>query len=358
MKLAIVSGGTGGHIYPGIAVADELKRQYPSAEILFLGSAEGLESDVVPKAGYRIELIRSRALLRKVSYKSVSAPFVSLIGFFQSLVILRRFRPQAVLSTGGYASLPVVLAAKLLGLPFYLHEQNVLPGVTNRFYARWAREVFLSFAASRTYLPGTVTGNPVRREILAADRESSRKKFGYGPADRVVFIMGGSQGAKRINDVVGETVREIAESRKQKAEHRDLKIVHVIGRRDWPGFKDQGSEFYRPLEYLYNIGEVLAAADLVVSRAGATALAEFACRGLPMVLVPFPFSAEGHQDLNARAVEEAGAGLTIKNSEFTPERFLALISGRQLDLGKMGAAAKRLGRSDAAAKIVERMRWN
>jgi len=350
MKIALVSGGTGGHIYPGIAVADELKKRCPEAEIVFLGGREGLESDVVPKAGYRIELIRARALLRKLSYKALSAPFVSLAGFFQAFALLRRFRPQALLSTGGYASLPVVLAAKLLGVPIYLHEQNVLPGFTNRFYARWATEVFLSFEASKKYLPGTVTGNPVRREIIEADRETARRKLGYAPGDRVVFIMGGSQGARTINLAVAEALPKLSGG---------ARIIHVVGRRD-AGLvagvlKDKQYPFYRRVDYLYNIGEMLASADLVISRAGATAIAEFTCRGLPMVLVPFPFSAEGHQDLNAQAVAEAGAGLVIANGDFTPERFRALLADRNLDWAKMGAASRRLGRPDAAAKIVERM---
>ena len=352
MKIAIVSGGTGGHIYPGIAVAEEIKRTDPAAEIFFLGSREGLESDLVPQAGYRIELIRARALLRKLSYKALSAPFVSLIGFFQALKVLRQLRPQAVLSTGGYASLPVVLAAKILGLPIYLHEQNVLPGFTNRLCARWAREVFLSFAASRQYLRGTVTGNPVRRAIIAADREAARRQFGYVPGDRVVLVMGGSQGARSLNLAVVAALPKIA---------GPVKIIHVVGRRDAAlvaqTLAGARYPFYHEVDYLYNISETLAAADLVISRAGATAIAEFTCRGLPMVLVPFPYSAEGHQDLNARAVAEAGAGRVVADQEFTADKFAELAAGRGLDLAQMGAAAKRLGRPDAAAKIVERMTW-
>ncbi len=352
MKIAIVSGGTGGHIYPGLAVADELARKHPDAEIIFLGSRAGLESDLVPRAGYRIELIRARALLRKLSYQAVSAPFVTLLGFVQALGLLRKLRPQAVLSTGGYASLPVVLAAKLLGIPIYLHEQNLLPGFTNRCCARWAKEVFLSFEASKKYLPGTVTGNPVRREIIAADREASRRQLGYRPDDLVVFVMGGSQGARSINLAVAAALPKLDGA---------AKIIHVVGKRDAALVESAlgGARypFYRKLDYLYNVGEMLAAADLAVSRAGATALAEFTCRGLPMVLVPFPYSAEGHQELNARAVAEAGAGIMVQDGEFTPERFAALVSGQGLDLAAMGAASQQLGRPDAAAKIVERMTW-
>ncbi len=352
MKIAIVSGGTGGHIYPGIAVAGELRNKFPAAEIVFIGGREGLESDVVPKAGFRIELVRARALLRKLSYKALSAPFVSLIGFFQAVIFLRKFRPQALLSTGGYASLPVVMAAKLLGIPIYLHEQNVLPGFTNRLYARWAKEVFLSFEASQRYLPGTVTGNPVRREIIEADREEARRKLGYAPGDKVVFIMGGSQGARRLNLAVAAALPKLSGA---------ARIIHVVGNRDAElvdaELGNARYPFYRKVNYLYNIGEMLAAADLVISRAGATAIAEFTCRGLPMVLVPFPYSAEGHQELNAQAVVGAGAGIMVRDADFTPGKFSELVSGAGLDLEKMAAAARRLGRPDAAARIVERITW-
>lgn len=345
MKVVIVSGGTGGHIYPGIAIADEIKRKDSAAEVLFLGSQAGLESDVVPKAGYRIELIRAR---RRPSV-------VALIGFWQALNSLRKFRPQALISTGGYASLPVVLAAKVLSIPIYLQEQNVLPGFTNRFCARWAQEVFLSFAGSKKYLKGSVTGNPVRREIIGADRESSRSKLGYASSDRVVFIMGGSQGARSINQTVVAALPKLAAT-------TGLKIIHVVGSRDADlvetALRSGHYPFYQKVNYLYNVSERLAAADLVISRAGATAIAEFTCRGLPMILIPFPYSAEGHQDLNARVVATAGAGILVKNSEFTPEKFISLITDAGLDLAGMSRAAKRLGHPEAAKKIVERIAWN
>lgn len=347
MKIAIVSGGTGGHIYPGIAIAEELKAHDPRAEIIFIGSAEGLEKELVPKAGFPIKLIRSRALLRKLSYKALSAPFVSAFGFFQALSLLIKERPQLLLSTGGYASLPVVLAAKLLSIPIYLHEQNVLPGVTNRFYSRWAKKVFLSFEQSKQYLAGIVTGNPVRREILSYDRETSRAKLGYQPDERVVLVVGGSQGARTINRSVAEALPLI---------NPGVRIIHVVGHRDYSEvtakITGRNYSFYKPVEYMYNIGEAIAAADLVVSRAGATAIAEFLTRGLPMILVPFPFSAEGHQDLNAQVVAEAGAGIFIKNSELTPAKFASLVNDWTLNLTKMKGACRHLARPDAAKDIL------
>ncbi|MFH1389979.1 MAG: glycosyltransferase [Candidatus Margulisiibacteriota bacterium] len=198
MKIVIVSGGTGGHIYPGIAIAQGLIAREPESKVLFIGSEEGLEKGLIAKSGFPIKLIKSRALLRKFSYKAVSAPFISMIGFFQALFYLARERPNVLISTGGYASLPVVLAAKGLAIPIFIHEQNVLPGVTNRLFARWAKKVFLSFDRSKEYLPqGIVTGNPVRSGIFASDREKSRLRLGCRPGDKLVLVVGGSQGGEK-----------------------------------------------------------------------------------------------------------------------------------------------------------------
>lgn len=353
MKIMIVAGGTGGHIYPGIAIAEEIKSRDPQAEIIFLGSEEGLEKDLIPRAGFKIRLIKARALIRKISYKAITAPFVSALGFFQALRVLWDFRPQGLVSTGGYASLAAVLAAKLLGIPVFVHEQNVLPGMTNRLCFRLADEVFFSFDKSLSYHRGKVVGNPVRKEILNADREDARKKLGLSPDKKMLLVMGGSQGARAINNAVTQALPGL---------DGKWEIFHVIGTRDyepnncWERIAGEVPAakypFYHPFAYLYNVAEVLAAADMVVSRAGATAIAEFTVRGLPMILIPFPYSAEGHQDLNARVMAEAGAGATIRNSEFNSEKFVSLMSSN-FDLVKMGQASLKLARPAAARDIVD-----
>lgn len=349
LRIAIVSGGTGGHIYPGIAIAEEIIARNPRAEVLFLGSEEGLEKDIVPRAGFQIKFIKARALLRKVSYRALSAPFMAAFGFFQALSILSKFSPSALISTGGYASLPVVLAARCLSIPIYLHEQNVLPGFTNRLCSRWARKVFLSFEESLRYLKGTVTGNPVRREIIQAERETARQKYVFSADDVVILVVGGSQGARRINQTILQALPLLNKGQK-------LQILHILGERDTRFFAGQLAAikyaFYHRVEYLYNMGEALAAADMAISRAGATAIAEFLIRGVPMVLVPFPFSAEGHQDLNARALAGRGAAMIINDNEFTPEKFTSIISERALNLSQMKENCLKLSRPRAAEEIV------
>ncbi|MFA6548629.1 MAG: undecaprenyldiphospho-muramoylpentapeptide beta-N-acetylglucosaminyltransferase [Candidatus Margulisiibacteriota bacterium] len=342
MRIAIAAGGTGGHIYPGIAVAQEIKSKDPSAVILFVGSREGLEKDLVPHAGFNIKLIWARALLRKLSYKAVSAPFISAVGFFQSLKVLKDFSPSVVFSTGGYVSLPVVLAAKVLGIPILLHEQNILPGVVNRFCARFARQVFLTFEDSLKLMAGEVVGNPVRQEIISVDRSSARQQLGLREDQKMVLVMGGSQGSRHINQAVWEAATELPEG---------VCVHHIIGSRDYGHLAVKESDRYHPLDYVYAVAPLLAAADLVVSRAGATAMAEFLVRHLPMILIPFPYSAEDHQRLNARFANKSGAAIVIEDVDFNAGAFIRLLENTGLNYAKMQTAAAALAKP-AAGKII------
>lgn len=349
MRIAIAAGGTGGHIYPGLAIAQEFLRRTPDARIVFLGSREGMEKDIIPRAGFTLQMIRARGLLRKVSYRAVSAPFVSLAGFFQAWLFLRNFRPRVLIATGGYASLPAALAARTLAVPVYLLEQNTLPGFVTRLISRWASGVFLSFAETKKYLPGIVTGNPVRREIIEADRERSRRALGFLPDEKVVLILGGSQGARSINEVMIGALPLLAKA----AAGYKLKILHIVGSRDWDSFASLNYGFYRQVEYMYNIADAVAAADLAVSRAGATAISEFLVKGVPMVLVPFPYSAEGHQAENARVVAWSGAALIVNDGDLTPQKLAEVMIDGDLELNVMKENCKKLARPKAAEEIVD-----
>ena len=348
MKIAIVAGGTGGHIYPGIAIAQEIKRRNREAKILFLGSKEGMENDLVSREGFLIQFIKARPLIRAISYKALTAPFVSFIGLLQSIFILNKFRPDYLLSTGGYTSLPAVLAASLLKIPVFLQEQNALPGAVNRICRRFAKEVFLSFNESLKYLQGIVLGNPVRRQIYEAERDFCRKKFNLRPEDKVILVMGGSQGAKRINETVLHSLADLPSG---------VKIIHIIGKRDfnWVSSYLGGKAYknYIPLSYLYDMSEALAAADLVVSRAGATAIAEFLARQIPMILVPFPYAANDHQTVNAKIIVKEGAAIMAKDSEFTKERFIKLINETLSSYDKMKRVLLEKVKPNAAERIVD-----
>ncbi|PIS28314.1 undecaprenyldiphospho-muramoylpentapeptide beta-N-acetylglucosaminyltransferase [Candidatus Saganbacteria bacterium CG08_land_8_20_14_0_20_45_16] len=334
MKTAIVAGGTGGHIYPGIAIAQELTRRGKNGAILFIGGWEGLEKILVPKAGFVIKLIWARAMLRKLSYQALSAPFVSLVGFFQSIFLLLMEKPDILIATGGYVSLPVCLAAKLLRVPIILLEQNVLPGFVTRLCARLATKIFLAFEESQKYLVGEVVGNPVRRAIIELKKQ---------PHEPTVLVIGGSQGARTINQSVISSIDKIPQA---------IKVIHVIGQRDYsPGHQ---KENYLPLAYVDNMAELLAKVDLVVSRSGATALAEFLVVGLPMVLIPFPYAAGNHQWQNAQVLAKAGCAKVIANQDFTPQVFIKLLTDfDSQQYAKMSTACQLLARPLAAERIVD-----
>jgi UDP-N-acetylglucosamine--N-acetylmuramyl-(pentapeptide) pyrophosphoryl-undecaprenol N-acetylglucosamine transferase len=336
MRVIICAGGTGGHIYPGIAIAEEIRSRDPNGQIAFIGSREGLEGELIKREGFEIKLISARGLLRKLSYKAISAPFVSLLGFFQSLSILNTFKPQMVVVTGGYVSFPVIAAAKVLNLPILLHEQNVLPGFTTRFWSSFVKILTVSFPETQKYLNGTVTGNPVRQRILKLRRKSAERP--------TVLVLGGSQGARSVNSALISQIEKL----------KEYQVIHITGERDYKILKLPAYPFYQPLPYMYNIEEGLAVADLVVSRAGATAISEILAVGLPSILIPFPYSAEGHQDLNAQVLQTAGAATILADSELN--KLADTISNLVKDkarLQDMGAAARKLARRDAAGKIVD-----
>jgi UDP-N-acetylglucosamine--N-acetylmuramyl-(pentapeptide) pyrophosphoryl-undecaprenol N-acetylglucosamine transferase len=340
MKVVIAAGGSGGHIYPGIAMAEELKARDPGNQVIFIGGRGGLEEELIKKEGFEIKTIAARGLLRKLSYKAISAPFVELKGFFDALSFLRKFRPAGVIVTGGYVSFPVIAAAKLLRIPVLLHEQNTLPGFTNRFWSSLVDVVTLSFEITQKYIKGTVTGNPVRRRLREAKRKSHDKK--------TLLIWGGSQGARSINCAIISDLDKLAK----------WEVIHVTGERDFEMVSDRVDRttypFYRIFPYVYNVEDILAQADLVVSRAGATAIFEMLALGLPAILIPFPYSAEGHQDLNAKVISDSGAAMVLdqKNIDKLPQLIEQLMSSDS-KLGEMSRNTKKIFKPEAAGKIVD-----
>lgn len=342
MKVIIAAGGTGGHIYPGVAIAEEIMVRDPKNEVLFIGKIGGLEKDLIGKENFKTSLIHVSGITRKLSIKSIIAPFISLFGIFECIRIFLAFKPQFVVLTGGYVSFPAELASKVLGIKTLLTEQNVLPGFTNRLISKFVNYVVLTFEESKKYLDGIVVGNPIRARIKNLKKVQKINKR--------ILITGGSQGAKSLNTEILSAL--------DLFKGQDVDIYHSIGSRDYDTLiksKDLSNyPFYKPSAYMYNIEEVLASTDFVVSRAGATAITEFLALGIPMILVPFPYSAEGHQDLNAEVVRDAGAAIIVKDSNLTdlPRMILSLIKD-DAKLKSMSEAALRMAKPDAAKKIVD-----
>ena len=361
MRIMISGGGTGGHIYPGLALAEKLKTEFKDCEILFVGSKEGMEADIIPREGYQLETIDLEGLPRKISFGLLKAAYKSFRGLFTARKMLKDFEPDVVVGTGGYVSGALLFTAALSKIPTIIHEQNAYPGLTNRLLSKVVDKVALTSSAAKKYFKKQekliVTGNPIRPEILATEREQSFKELGFDSSKKLVLVFGGSRGAKSINQA---TVKLY-----QKFNNSQLQLLHVSGKRDFKTVKEQaqkagiknltkGNVIIKA--YLYKMAAALAAADLVVCRAGATALAEITACGLPAVLIPFPHAAENHQEHNARALEEAGAAKVILDSQLNGEKLLATISELLNDskqLTQMAAASKRLGKPQASAKLVK-----
>ena len=352
MKLLLAGGGTGGHLFPAISLAEQLKHEEPQSEILFVGTERGLEARLLPELGWSLKTIEMSgwAGLGVVARLKVLGKLAK--SFAQSRTILREFTPDVVIGVGGYASVPVLLAAKSLGIPYLVHEQNAWPGLANRLLGRWAKRVCLSFAeADRAFNSSAtvLTGNPVR---------SAMESCPSIPEDKIcLLVFGGSQGARAINRAVIAALPDLAEWREE------LEIVHQSGQADYEevvrAYQENGWPKVDVQPFIVEMGQAYAKATLIVCRAGATTLAELTACGRPAILVPYPHAAAGHQSVNAQAMAAKGAALMMEQTDLTPERLAMLIGGLLHDrtsLMTMAASAKRLARRGAAARILQECR--
>jgi UDP-N-acetylglucosamine--N-acetylmuramyl-(pentapeptide) pyrophosphoryl-undecaprenol N-acetylglucosamine transferase len=353
----IAGGGTGGHVYPALALAGELRRRRPDAAIVFVGTARGIERDLVPRAGYPLELIRARGLVGKSPKDLLEGAIALPLGFVDSWRVVSRHRPRAVVGVGGYAAGPVVATAWARRIPTVVHESNAVPGLTNRLLAGIAGHVAVGGEEARRALPGAVvTGNPVRAEFFSVAPLDPR------PASRVLrlLVVGGSQGATILNRLVPPALSDV--------DRRGIRVevVHQAGRRAMEAADAPGGvrELYRAAgrvpetvrEFLHDLPAELAAADLVLCRSGAMTVAEVAAAGRPALFVPFRLATHGHQEANARALERAGAAVVVTEDEAEEGRLgpaLAELLGDPARLAAMGRAARSLGRPDAAARVCD-----
>jgi UDP-N-acetylglucosamine--N-acetylmuramyl-(pentapeptide) pyrophosphoryl-undecaprenol N-acetylglucosamine transferase len=347
-KAIIAGGGTGGHIYPGIAIAQEIKRRNPDAEVVFVGTARGLETRIVPAQGFKLELIDVAALKRVGLVRRVQSLLLLPRSFLAVRRLIQRFRPDVVIGVGGYASGPVVLVAALMGVPTLVAEQNALPGFTNRVLAKFVRAAALSFEEAQKFFgsKAEITGNPVREEFFEIKPRTRGSELH-------ILITGGSQGARAINDAM------LAALPLLESERERLSIVHQSGKADEKRLREgYANAGYRAevSAFLDRMVEQFEKADLVISRAGATTVSELAAAGKASILVPFPFAADDHQTKNAEAVERAGAGRRIAQSELSGERLageiLRLLREPHL-IDEMSAASRKLAHRDAARRVVD-----
>jgi len=352
----IAGGGTSGHVHPALAIANEIvARGRDSKEVHFIGSARGLEATMVPEHGYTLTALPGRGIQRKINLQNVNSAAALGSAGIKAIRVLRRLRPAVLVSVGGYASLPAIAGAISLGIPIVVTEQNSVPGAANRFASRRAKACAIAFAD--TDLPRAVfTGNPLLGAIVNVDRSSglaaAKQRLGVEPHRHLVAAFGGSLGARRINQAVVDATSELAD-------RHDLAIRHVIGDRDWSMYGEHrvdGALQYQPVRYEQAMHDIYAAADFVISRAGATSVAEIAQTGTPAVLVPLPGAPGDHQTLNAKALTAHGAAVFVEDGDLDSRRVVSLINELLGDSDKLAGIAARAhaqAKPNAAADIVD-----
>ncbi len=355
LRFYFAGGGTGGHLFPALAIANEIRRRFPEAEVTFWGTRRGIEAKILPTTDFTLELIPVRGFRRRLSLGNLLFPFALAASFVKAFRLLLVKRPKAVIGTGGYVSGPVAFTAWLLWIPVFIQEQNSYPGATTRLLARIAKRVYVAFEVSKEYFKNReklrVTGNPVRADIHQANRNEAFRMFEFSPEQPVLFIFGGSQGARRINQLIADILPDLLEK-------TPLQILWSTGPSDYDEIREKigANNRVRVFDFIKDMPAAYAVSSLVISRAGATTLAELAACGLPSILIPYPFATGGHQVFNARSFEAEAAAICLLEKELTPESLEQTIRemlGNPEKLKKMGQAAQKLAKVDAARRIVE-----
>lgn len=314
MKVIISGGGTGGHIYPAIAIANELKSIDPATEILFVGAEGKMEMEKVPRAGYQIVGLPVVGIKRELTLANLGFPLKLGRSLLKARTIVRDFRPDVAVGVGGYASGPVLLAASLMGIPTLIQEQNSYAGLTNKVLARWATRICVAYPGMDAFFPADkikLTGNPVRRDILLADQQvtAGRELFGLDNTRPTLLIIGGSQGARTINESIEAGLLHFVEAGVQVIWQTGTAFIE----RAKTAVNALGTSLIKPYDFIYEMDKAYAVADAVVSRAGALSVSELCLVGRPAILVPLPTAAEDHQTKNAMSLVEHNAALLVND---------------------------------------------
>jgi UDP-N-acetylglucosamine--N-acetylmuramyl-(pentapeptide) pyrophosphoryl-undecaprenol N-acetylglucosamine transferase len=356
MRVIIAGGGTGGHLFPGLAIAEEFKSRDSSIEIIFVGTEYGIEARVVPREGYPIMFLSAEKLVGVSIPKKILATMKTLLSIIESYRIIKKVNPNIVIGVGGYASGAIMLTAFLFSIPTMVLEQNSIPGLTNKILGRFVNTVCITYQESISYFPKAktfLTGNPIRMQVLKGNIEVAYRLFSLEKGLFTIFAFGGSSGAKIINLALVDALNYLYDLKDK------IQFLHQTGLRDYENIR----EAYRKsglkgtvTPFIYQMGEAYAVADLVISRAGATTLAELTALGKPAILIPYPYAAGKHQELNARKLSEMGAARMILDSELRGESLANHI--RQLYMNEslrkeMQKNSKAVGRPEACERVVD-----
>src|SRR5665213_2388506 len=323
MKIIIAGGGTGGHIFPALAIANALKKKIPAIEILFVGAKGKMEMEKIPDAGYKIVGLDIAGYNRSSLIKNITLPLKLAKSFFQVRKILKAFKPDAVVGVGGYSSFPVLRSAQSMKIPTFIHESNSLPGKSNIMLGKRATEIFVPGEGMQKYFPAEkikITGNPIRKVFLEKiDKNEALKFFGLSPDMKTVFVMGGSLGAKSINETVEKNIDLFKKSKLQLIWQTGKNFAAQAAKAEEERSNIWSNAFIDKMENAY------AAADVVVSRSGAMTVAELCVVAKPAIFVPYPFAAENHQTVNAFVLVKKKAALMVPDAEVKSELFVCLL---------------------------------
>ncbi len=353
IRLLVTGGGTGGHLFPGIALAQAVIQTNADSEVMFIGTERKVDKNSLANLGFTTTTIRCQGIKGKSISQILSALIQLPIGLFEAMKIIRQFKPDLVFGVGGYVTGPVIVAARLLGVATCIHEQNTVPGLANKILGRIVNRVFVSLPGSEKYFPARKTilsGNPIRSNLLAKAKEEKQ----HQPANQAtILILGGSQGARRLNSLVLEAAKQCLVNLTPIPE-----IIHQTGEAD----EEQAKKVYAELgmharvdAFISDMAEVYSQADLIVSRAGATTLAEIMVFGKPAILVPFPYAADNHQEKNGRILVNSGGGMMFRQSELTGDKLgneiSRLLNDKKL-LHEMADKSGKLAKPEATTTIV------
>ncbi|MCR4441114.1 MAG: undecaprenyldiphospho-muramoylpentapeptide beta-N-acetylglucosaminyltransferase [Peptococcaceae bacterium] len=365
MRVVLTGGGTGGHVYPALAIGQAIRNEWPRTEFVYVGTEEGLENRIVPNTGFSFRTINVIGWHRTFSLQALKAAWQVVVGLHQAENIIHDFQPHLVIGTGGYVCLPVVWSATLNKIPTIIHEQNALPGLANRFLSRRVNEIMLTFPEARHRFPRKIkgkvhhTGFPIRSEIMQTTRQDGYSYFNFSPGKPTLLCVGGSRGAHSINEAMFGVYRELVDK---------IQMIHITGPAEYEAYLKRlaatgidlancGNIIVRP--YLNHMEFALACADLCIGRAGAAFISEITAKGLPGILVPYPYAAENHQEYNAMFLVNKGAAEMIRDNELNGKVLLQRVSALLFDERRrkiMSENSLKAGNPRAIEKIIEIIR--
>ncbi|MDN3676219.1 undecaprenyldiphospho-muramoylpentapeptide beta-N-acetylglucosaminyltransferase [Flavobacterium paronense] len=355
LKFILSGGGTGGHIYPAIAIANELKLRFPDTEFLFVGAEDKMEMQKVPEAGYKIEGLWIAGLQRKLTMQNLMFPLKLISSLVKARKIIKNFKPDVVIGTGGFASGPLLQMANMMKIPTVIQEQNSYPGITNKLLSKKANAICVAYENLERFFPKdkiVFTGNPVRQDLLEIDskRNEAIKYFNLNPNKKTLLVLGGSLGARRLNQLIEKEIYNIVS--------KDIQIIWQCGKLYYNNYNHYSDgQLVQVLSFIDRMDLVYAAADFVISRAGASSVSELCLVGKPVIFIPSPNVAEDHQTKNAKAIVDKNGAILIKESEldFTFEPIFSNLIFNENLKKELSENIKKLAKPNATKDIVEQI---